>query len=86
MSDIEVAKLMNSQSDFINDLRLTKEVNFLWTNYGGYSWSRTSSEFNVTMTFTIRNRLIKYESVVKTIMLLSHLNRNLQVEFSQLKQ
>ena len=55
MSDIEVAKLMNSQSDFINDLRLTKEVNFLWTNYGGYSWSRTSSEFNVTMTFTIRN-------------------------------
>lgn len=55
LSDIELAKLMNSQSDFISDLKLMKEVNFLWTNYGGYSWSRTSSGFNVTMTFTIRN-------------------------------
>ena len=55
MSDIELAKLMNSQSDFISDLKLMKEVNFLWVNYGGYSWSRTSSGFNVTMTFTIRN-------------------------------
>ena len=55
MSDIELAKLMNSQSDFISDLKLMKEVNFLWANYGGYSWSQTSSGFNVTMTFTIRN-------------------------------
>lgn len=55
LSDIEIAKLMNSQSDFISDLKLIKEVNFLWTNNGSYSWSRTSSEFNVTMTFTIRN-------------------------------
>lgn len=55
LSDIELAKLMNSQSDFISDLKLMKEVNFLWANYGGYSWSRTSSGFNVTMTFTIHN-------------------------------
>ena len=55
LSDIEIGKLMNPQSDFISDLKNMKETNFLWANYGAYSWSHSSTGYSVSMQFTIRN-------------------------------
>ncbi len=55
LSDTEIAKLMNPEGDFINDLKQTKNTDFLISNNGGYSWSRTSSGFTMNMNFTIRN-------------------------------
>jgi hypothetical protein len=46
---------MNPQSDFINDLKLTKNTDNLWARYGAYSWSRTSSGFDVSMNFNVSN-------------------------------
>ena len=55
LSDIEIGKLMDSEGDFISDLKQNKQTNFLWANYGGYSWIRNYSEVNVTMSFTVSN-------------------------------
>lgn len=55
LSDVELAKLMNSDSDFISDIKLNKNTNFLSANYGAYSWSRTSAGFSVSMDFSVRN-------------------------------
>ena len=55
LSDIEIGKLMDSEGDFISDLKQNKQTNFLWANYGGYSWIRNYSGVNVTMSFTVSN-------------------------------
>lgn len=55
ISDLKLADLMNPQSDFINDLKLTKNTDNLWARYGAYSWSRTSSGFDVSMNFNVSN-------------------------------
>lgn len=55
ISDLKLGELMNPQSDFINDLKLTKNTDNLWARYGAYSWSRTSSGFDVSMNFTVTN-------------------------------
>ena len=55
ISDIEFAKLMNPQSDFISHLKFFKEADFMSYSAGIYSWGRNSSGYFVKMTFTIRN-------------------------------
>lgn len=55
LSDIEKSKLMNPEGDFISDLKLSKNTDFLWASYGAYSWSRNSSGCSVSMDFTVRN-------------------------------
>jgi hypothetical protein len=55
ISDLKLAFLMNPQSDFINDLKLTKNTDYLWAKYGAYSWSRTNSGFDVSMNFNVSN-------------------------------
>lgn len=55
ISDLKLGELMNPQSDFINDLKLTKNTDNLWARYGAYSWSRTNSGFDVSMNFTVTN-------------------------------
>lgn len=55
LSDIEIGKLMDSEGDFISYLKQNKQTNFLWANYGGYSWIRNYSGVNVTMSFTVSN-------------------------------
>ena len=54
-SDIEISKLMNVQGDFISDLKLTKNTDFLLPSYGFYSWGRNSTGYYVSMDFTVKN-------------------------------
>lgn len=53
--DIEIAKLMNPESDYINDLKLKNNSSLLWTNSGAYSWGHNSSGAYVSMDFTVTN-------------------------------
>lgn len=55
MSDVIMARLMNPESDFINDLRTTKGQNNLSAHSGSYSWGHRGDGSYVSMDFTVRN-------------------------------
>jgi len=55
LSDLKLAGLLNADSDFIKDLKLTKNGANLMVNNGGYSWVRNASGINVLMNFTVSN-------------------------------